>query len=107
MKKKIATIRSERCAACACPNCSHELSGVTAARVGESIRTGPLRLKGKPTMCGYCGALLIFADNAGRVRMMTEAERNVLQLHPEAKKLMDSWKRDHVPAPDFTKKRFN
>jgi len=104
-RRKMAHVVSRKCVSSVCPNCTTRLDGVTAARIGGFLQQ-PLRLKGRPTMCSYCGALLIFADDAGNLRAMTEAERNSLNLAPEVKRIYAQWRADH-PAGDFTKKRFN
>lgn len=104
--RKVAHIISGKLASCACPNCSHELSGATGVMMGGFFQRR-VRLKGEPTMCTYCGALLIFADDAGNVRAMTERERNSVHFAPVIQQLLDCWRRDKVHPPDFTKKRFN
>jgi hypothetical protein len=106
MKRKMAHLVSKECAASACPNCSHELSGVTGARIGDFFDK-PLSLKGNPTMCACCGALLIFADDAGRVRAMTEAERNSVRFAPIVEQFYAMWREKARPAGDYTKTRFN
>jgi len=103
---EIAVVHSAKLASCACPNCSHELSGVTAVTFDGSLEK-PL-LKGNPTQCAYCGALLIFADEEGHVRTMTEAERNSVEFAPIAQQLLDSFRaRAKKGVGDFTKRRFN
>ncbi len=108
-RKPNALLSSAKTAACMCPNCGHELSGVTEARFTDSDRSpGPLRLKGNPTLCCYCGALLIFADNQGHVRAMTEAERNSVKFAPIVEELLDHFReRAKAGVGDFTKRRFN
>jgi hypothetical protein len=110
-KPKTVHITQRDLVACPCPNCAHELSGVTAMRFDGFFARGPLSLKGNPTMCGYCGALLVFADDAGRVRAMTEAERNSVEFEPICKKLMDDWKAridaERARATAYTRTRFN
>jgi hypothetical protein len=105
-RRKIAHIVSRRLEASPCPNCGKILSGVTGASIGAFFEPGPIRYKGHATLCCYCGALLIFADDAGRVRAMSERERNSLHLAPIVEQLYALWRADH-PAGDFTKKRFN
>jgi hypothetical protein len=105
-RRKPAHVVSQRVADSPCPNCGKLLSGVTAASIGAPFEPGPIRYKGHATLCGYCGALLIFADDAGRVRAMSERERNSLQLAPIVEQLYAQWRAEH-PVGDFTRKRFN
>jgi hypothetical protein len=106
-RRKIAHIGSRKTgASTACPGCSAHLDGLTEVQFRDSPFERTMRLKGYVTMCCYCGAVLIFADDAGNVRMMTKAERNSLQLAPEAERLYAEWRQSH-PAGDFTRKRFN
>ena len=60
-----------------------------------------------PIVSSACGAMLIFADDAGHVRQMTQSERDAHRVHPDVQHIYDSWKVNHVRQPDFTKKRFN
>jgi hypothetical protein len=110
-KPKSAHITDRRAVACSCPNCSAELSAFTGVAFDHFFPAGPIELEGNPTMCAYCGALLIFADNAGRVREMTESERNSVQFEPYVKQLLDEWKakidRERKRAEAFTRTRFN
>lgn len=105
-KKRVARIVSGKLVADACPNCGHELSGVTAAKLnGPFERTaGRVSIKGQPSMCVYCGALLVFADEEGHVRVMTAAERSSYHLDPVLEKIMA---RMRPKRPDFTKKNYN
>jgi hypothetical protein len=105
-KRGSAFITSGKTAKSMCPGCLAVLDGVTGVNIGADFEKG-FQLKGCPTMCGYCGTLLIFADNDGRVRAMTETERNSVNLAPIVEKLYARW-RDKVRATgDFTKTRFN
>lgn len=59
-------------------------------------------------MCAYCSALLVFADNAGRLRMMTEAERNSTLFAPIIQDLLDMVKANaRKNAESFTKRNPN
>jgi hypothetical protein len=106
MRRKRAHIVSGKLAPSACPNCLAKLNGFTGARIGGFLPQ-PLELKGQHTMCAYCGAMLVFADDQGHLRMMTEAERNSLDLAPVVQFLYDKWRREKTRAPDFTRKRYN
>ncbi len=90
-------ISTQRAVLCACPNCSTRLDAVT--HVSED--KGMPDLKGHATMCAECGAMLIFEDNAGRVRMMTEAERNTHQGGELEKILRAYWEKRR---PNFTQR---
>lgn len=63
-------------------------------------------LKGMATKCVYCGVMLIFADDQGRVRMMTVDERNDLAARP-LEPLLEELLRSIKVQPEFTKKRSN
>jgi hypothetical protein len=92
-----------------CPNCSHILDGATGARLDspfERTTTGRVSLAGTVTMCVYCGALLIFADEAGRVRLPTPEER-ARKLDPILQDLLDAFRRERIKPPDFTRKNYN
>jgi len=109
-KRKKALISQYDLVPSSCPSCNHALEAVTAAQICEPGMPFQrnVKLKGHPTLCTYCGAVLIFADDAGRVRAMTEAERNALELHPDAERVFNEWRRDYVrPAEDYTKKTWN
>jgi hypothetical protein len=111
MKKRRAFLTSGKLpVASACPNCSHVISGVTGARLDNPFpRTGPTRrisIVGTSTMCVYCGALLIFADEAGRVRLPTTEER-AQKLDPILQDLLDSFRRERIQPPNFTRKNYN
>ena len=94
-----------------CPNCLKKCDGVTGVTLNSDFeRVGPTRrvsLKGSVTMCAYCGALLVFADEEGRLRLMTEEERATHSLDPVLQKLVDDFRRKNVQPPNFTKKNFN
>jgi len=85
VRRKKIYIGSGRTVPDGCPNCGHELSGATGVKFGgrRPATFSQTSLKGVPTLCCYCGALLIFSDDAGHVRVMTAAERTSLQLSPE------------------------
>lgn len=110
MKKRrvVSHMMSGRLIADACPNCGHELSGVTGARLDAPFdRIGPTRrvsLKGNASMCVYCGAMLVFADEEGHVRVMTAAERSSYRLDPVLESIIS---RLRAKIPDFTKKSYN
>ena len=110
-KRKIAHIVSGKTqASTACPNCSHKLDAVTGASLGgpfERVQSGLPRLKGSVTMCWYCGALLIFSDDAGNLRVMTEVERAGIRFAPELENLMEKVKERARKPGDFTKKTYN
>jgi hypothetical protein len=99
----MAQVVSRQIAASACPNCSARLDGVTGARIGEFFK-GQVRLKGNATMCAYCGALLVFADDQGRVRAMTESERDSVKFAPIVEQFYAMWR---AKVQGFTKTRFN
>lgn len=94
-----------------CPNCLKKCDAVTGVTLNNSFeRIGPTRrisVQGSLTICCYCGALLVFADEDGRLRMMTEEERAARGLDPVLEKLIDQYRREKVKAPDFTRKNFN
>lgn len=103
----MAHVVSGKLAPSPCPNCGTLLDGATGVSMGEFFER-ELRLKDRPTMCCYCGALLVFADNLGHLRTMTETERNSVRFAPEIEKILAWTKARFVrPAGDFTKKRFN
>jgi hypothetical protein len=94
-----------------CPNCLKKCDGATGVSLrGEFKRVGPTQqvsIKGSLTMCAYCGALLVFADEEGRLRLMTMEERATERFHPVLQKLIDDFRRKKVQPPDFTRKNFN
>ena len=96
--------------ASACPNCMKKLDGVTGVSWdGDFKRVGPTRkvsIEGSMTMCAYCGVLLMFADEDGRLRLMT-AEERAAKVDPAVQQLIDDFRRDKVKPPDFTKRSFN
>jgi hypothetical protein len=107
MKRKFAHITSRKCAKSPCPNCHTKLDGFTGAMIGERF-SEPLFIKGRPTMCAYCGALLVFADNRGRVRAMTEAERDSAHFAPIVEKLYAGWReKARAGAEKFTRRVYN
>jgi hypothetical protein len=107
-KRRVARIVSGKIAGDACPNCMRMLDGVTAASLnGPFERFGPegrVSVKGHATMCMYCGAMLMFADEEGHLRLMTAMERSTFRLHPDLSKLQE---RLRPKPPDFTKKSYN
>lgn len=94
-----------------CPNCLKKCDGVTGVSLdGPFERVGPTRrvsIQGALTMCCYCGALLVFADEEGRLRLMTEEERATHRFDPVLEKLIDQYRREKVKPPNFTRKNFN
>ena len=106
-KRRVARLVSGRLAISACPNCMHRLDAVTAVSFDGPVErvgaTGPISVTGHATMCRYCGAMLMFADEAGHVRLMTAEERSTLRLGPEAAELLE---RLRPKPPDFTRKNF-
>ena len=106
MKKRVARIVSGKLVADACPNCMHLLDGVTAASLdGDFDRIGPTRrvsLKGNATMCCYCGAMLVFADEDGRLRVMTQEEHSTFRMDP----VFETMLREMRDKLDFTKKNY-
>ena len=94
-----------------CPNCLHRLDGVTGVRLdGEFERVGPtgrISVKGTQTICCYCGALLVFADEEGHLRLMTPEERAGRRLDPLLEDLIERVRRERVKPPDFTRKNWN
>lgn len=111
MKKRIARIASGRLPVSSCPNCMHEIDGVTSIKMDEPFgRTGPTKrisLTGGATICCYCGAMLIFADEKGTMRMITEEERAHIRFDPLVQRLIDDFRRTSIRPPDFTKKSYN
>jgi hypothetical protein len=88
-----------------CPNCLKGIDGVTSVSLRLESPEKVFDLKGKFTMCIYCGALLTFADNKGRMRIMTAEERaDAMRLHPTLQNLVDQWRREKVP--NFARKNF-
>lgn len=73
-----------------CPCCHRVLDAAT--HVGFDGCSAPLNLSGEATICAYCGALLVFADDAGRLRTLTEAERGSIRFAPVVRNLIDSWR---------------
>jgi hypothetical protein len=101
-----AHILSAKSAESPCPNCHTVLSGVTGVQFGEFFPPD-YDVTGQPTMCASCGALLVFSDRKGRVRAMTEAERNSVEFAPIVQQLLDFFKARSRPAADFTSRRGN
>ena len=105
MKKRVARIASGRLVADSCPNCMHLIDGVTGASLDEPferIPTGRISIKGSATMCCYCGAMLVFADEEGHLRVMTETERANFRMDPVLENVIRKM-RDKL---DFTKKTY-
>jgi hypothetical protein len=94
-----------------CPNCLKKCDGVTGVRLDREFeRVGPTRrvsIKDAFTMCCYCGAILVFADEEGRLRPMTEEERATHRFDPVIQDLIDNFRREKVQPPGFTRKNFN
>ena len=105
-RRKRVHIVSRKVPASACPNCFAVLSGFTFADL-DGGASEPPPLKGNATMCAYCGAMLIFADDAGSVRTMTAAERESIRFSPEVEKLYKGWVAEKIRPGDFTKRSFN
>jgi hypothetical protein len=74
------TIRSGISNVSACPLCEAVLDAWTGVHVGAQEES-PTPESGDPTVCGSCGALLIFADYHGRVRLPTETERAEMEAN--------------------------
>jgi hypothetical protein len=95
-----------------CPNCLKKCDGATGVTLnGAFAHIGPTRrisIQGSLTMCCYCGALLVFADQEGRLRVMTAEERSTCKFDPVLEKLIDDFRREKVQhPPNFTRKNFN
>lgn len=70
----------------ACPFCQAEITGAT----GTSF-SGPADFNnrvGKPTVCVYCGAISIFADSSGRLRVPTPEESADIEASPDIMKIV-------------------
>jgi hypothetical protein len=107
MKRRKAYVRTLQVAASPCPSCHRILSGTTGVQF-DSRLPNLLRLKNNLSMCAYCGALLIFADNDGRLRVMTEAERDSLELGPDQQRLFDMIReKARKDAEALTKRSYN
>lgn len=104
-KRRMPHIVSGRTKGSACPNCLNRLDGVTGVLL-DGFFESPPKLKGHATMCCYCGALLTFADDAGTLRMMTEAERNSFKPESIISELLAKVKAG-ARQPDFTKRNPN
>jgi hypothetical protein len=69
MKDK-ALIASSEVPSCNCPTCGNLLEAVTGATIGSLDRPTPQ--PGSPSVCGYCGEILMF-DSAMRARLADRA----------------------------------
>jgi hypothetical protein len=74
---KDAYIRSLEVVGSPCPNCGVVLDGVTGISLAGPFEQ-PVELKDGVTRCVYCDTFLIFTDNRGTVRQMTEKERRTI-----------------------------
>lgn len=82
--KRIMWIRSQRARKSTCPECQSELTGVTAASPNQK-NLDPYA--GAPTICCYCGALLVF-DAQLMVRQPTpELAARLLEQYPLARRI--------------------
>jgi hypothetical protein len=61
-------------------------------------------MKGHATMCMYCGAMLMFADEEGHLRLMTATERSTYRVEPDLAEMLE---RLRPKPPDFTRKSYN
>jgi hypothetical protein len=103
----MAHIVSGETAKSVCPNCSAILDRFTGARLGAFFEL-PMRVKGEVTVCASCGARLIFADDQGRVRIMTEHERATIRLDPQVELLLEKMmERRKRSQPNFTQRRYD
>ncbi|MEI9971103.1 MAG: hypothetical protein WDO73_03065 [Ignavibacteriota bacterium] len=99
-------IRSQRARKSTCPECQSELTGVTAASPNQK-NLDPYA--GAPTICCYCGALLVF-DAQLMVRQPTpELAARLLEQYPACTKnsggyyCRDVFKPCEQREPDQTK----
>src|SRR5580704_399402 len=98
---------SEMLAKSPCPGCHMGLDAVTAA-LADDFGLGMPKLKGHVTMCAYCGALLIFSDDEGHLRIMTEEERNSLQFSEIVARFYAQWRAENNRnAERFTRRSGN
>lgn len=85
-----------------CSNCGVLLSAWVQAQP-LATATSTTRLKGHRTVCAYCGALLVFADDNGTLRTMTPEERATWNPGDEERRVFEVFRKF---AGDFTKRRF-
>jgi hypothetical protein len=102
----VAHVISGRSAASPCPSCHTKLDGITGVRFGGFIPPD-IDITGEPTICVYCGALLVFADQYGRLRAMSEAERNSVEFAPVVQELLEFFRARARPAGNFTSRSGN
>lgn len=69
------------------PACSTALDALTG--VNCKGRVDFANLVGKPTVCGYCGAIAVFADQSGLMRTPTEAESASIAASPEIMQVVE------------------
>lgn len=73
-----------------CPSCAAIVDSVTITQFRHTpVQPARPKLAGNPTVCLYCGALLVFTDDVGHLRVMTEAERDSIQFAPQAAQLYE------------------
>jgi hypothetical protein len=82
--KKIMWVRSQRARKSMCPGCQAELTGVTGASPDEK-HLNPYA--GAPTICCYCGALLVFDAQLIARRPTPELAARLLDQYPLTRKL--------------------
>ena len=63
-----------------CPQCKHLLDAATLAQSDDTDFDGDVT--GHATLCGYCGAGLIFADPYGKLRRAQPQELDDLRKNP-------------------------
>jgi len=93
-----------------CPNCLRRLEAVTAVGLEhrfDRLPNGRVSIKGHATRCGYCWALLIFADEHGHLRLMTKEERANYRVSEDIGHILDHMRNVFPPRDDFTKKSPN
>ena len=81
--KKSLWIRSGAAPQASCPSCGHELSGFTSA----SETRGQRPYAGAPTLCCYCGALLVFDARSIPRRPTPEMAERLLREYPLVRRL--------------------
>lgn len=71
-KFRRARLLSRRSAITLCPNCGETIEGYTG--VEFDFVPGPVNTKDHFTMCVYCGEFVMFTDNAGHIRRLSDQE---------------------------------
>lgn len=104
MRKKLKIVgylRNDRVVADACPNCGRKLDHALGIQFGGE-RPNFREKKGYRTVCGFCAAVLVFADDAGHVRVMTAADA-AIAISPQEKSVIAALQKQ--VASEFTSRR--